>query len=332
MASKFKRIARSKLALLLLGLLALVVLLAVLVYSEASTVVYWRLMDAPYFLYYLPSRFGIHKQAKILRIPRRIYQTWYTRDNLHPAIRHKITRMKLTNPSYEYTLFTDDEMDKFVRDNFAPDIVSSYNRLAIVTAKADFWRYLILYKNGGVYIDFDGAIVGNLDDLFNPEDDAVVSEELDRPFFIQWALAFKPNHPILKKTIDLVMRNIRLNTAKDGGQGSVHSFTGPTVFSEAIHLLYQQNYKAPFNHSAIGSFDFTDVTYHINSTTTTTAATFRLVGWRQIFQRYFRFKQFADDQVDQHLGPKSTHLHWREQELSTPITLPPPIEIPARGQ
>lgn len=288
-------------------------------------------MDAPYFFYYLPIRLGM-KRAKALRIPKRIYQTWYTRDNLHPALRHKITRMKLTNPSYEYTLFTDDEMDKFVHDNFAPDIVSSYNRLAIVTAKADFWRYLILYKNGGVYIDFDGAIVGNLDDLFNSEDDAVISEELDRPFFVQWALAFKPHHPILKKTIDLVMRNIRLNSAKDGGQGSVHSFTGPTVFAEAIHLLYEQYYKAPFNHSAFGSYDFTDVTYqvydHINSTTTTatSTSTFRLVGWRKIFQRYFRYKQFADEKFDQHMGPKSTHVHWREQELSTPIALPPPIE------
>ena len=37
-------------------------------------------------------------------------------------------------------------------------ILKCYDSLNIGAAKADFWRYLILYKTGGIYIDVDSMI------------------------------------------------------------------------------------------------------------------------------------------------------------------------------
>ena len=42
-------------------------------------------------------------------------------------------------------------MDKYVNDNFPGEIADCYNRIQIIVAKVDFWRYLILYKEGGIY-------------------------------------------------------------------------------------------------------------------------------------------------------------------------------------
>ena len=132
------------------ALLALTLLLLLSGSSGLFTALYWRMQDVPYFLYY--KVIARPSAGKPLLVPRHIYQTWYTRE-LHPSAEHKLTRLRLANPHYAYTLFTDEEMHKYVSDNYDGDISAAYRRLAIVTSQADFWRYLLLYKEGGVYLD-----------------------------------------------------------------------------------------------------------------------------------------------------------------------------------
>ena len=297
------------------SMLSILALAALLFFVGNSTALYWRLQDVPYFLYYKVLRPNYLHTPKLLKIPKNIYQTWYTRD-LHPSIEHKITRLRLANPSYKYILFIDDEMNAYVQNNFGPDIVSAYNRLNIITAKADFWRYLLLFKEGGIYLDMDGAVVGSLDDLLESTDEAVISEEIHRPFFIQWGLVFRAGHPILRRTIELVLRNIHRNTAR-----SVHSLTGPTVFSEAIHSLYYSNYHMHYNHSALPDYSPINTTYHVFDNITQSNSTFRLVGWFSMFQKFFRFKQYTDALFHTHgaKGGIGERVHWRKQELYTPL-------------
>lgn len=67
-------------------------------------------------------------------------------------------------------------MDRFVNTHFTGIIADSYNRLNIIVAKVDFWRYLVLYKYGGVYLDMDSSIDVPLDTLINEEDEAIITE------------------------------------------------------------------------------------------------------------------------------------------------------------
>jgi mannosyltransferase OCH1-like enzyme len=60
----------------------------------------------------------------------------------------------------------------------------------MIVAKADFWRYLVLYKYGGVYIDIDSSIDVPLDSFINGGDCAILSSECGRETFTQWALIF----------------------------------------------------------------------------------------------------------------------------------------------
>jgi mannosyltransferase OCH1-like enzyme len=50
-------------------------------------------------------------------IEKHIFQSWYTND-LHPLVQAKIDSFKKLNPEYTYNLYTDDDMDKFVNENF----------------------------------------------------------------------------------------------------------------------------------------------------------------------------------------------------------------------
>ena len=117
--------------------------------------------------------------------------------------------------------------------------------LNIGAAKADLWRYAILYKNGGVYLDIDSEIYSNLDSLIENDDIAVISREGNPNKFVQWCLMFDKNHPILENTIKKCVYNILNRTTED-----ILKLTGPDVFSEAV-----KEFLSPLNIDIYNSDD-----------------------------------------------------------------------------
>lgn len=117
-------------------------------------------------------------------IEKNIFQSWHT-SNLHPIIQSKIDLFKKLNPQYTYHLYLDDDMDKFVNEHFEGEIAECYNKLNIIVAKVDFWRYLVLYKYGGVYLDMDSNIEKSLDELIKDDDQAIVTCECNPDYYVQ---------------------------------------------------------------------------------------------------------------------------------------------------
>jgi len=68
-----------------------------------------------------------------------------------------IASWRAKHPFFTFTLMTDEQGDRFVRDYYShrPDIADLYLRLPIPIFKADLWRYLVLVENGGIYADTD---------------------------------------------------------------------------------------------------------------------------------------------------------------------------------
>jgi len=145
--------------------------------------------------------------------------------------------MKEMNPDYIHKIYTDEEIDDFVNKNFQGEIADCYNKLNIIVAKVDFWRYLILYKYGGIYLDMDSSINKPLDQLIKEDDNAIITAEGNPNLFVQWALIFNKEHPILRMTIQLIVRNIKENKYPN----DIHKMTGPTVFTEAINTVHKNN-------------------------------------------------------------------------------------------
>jgi mannosyltransferase OCH1-like enzyme len=162
-------------------------------------------------------------------IPKRIYQTWKTKD-LPPGIKKVINRMMEFNPSYNHYLYDDKEIDKFVMENYQGEISEAYNQLNIGAARADLWRYLILYKYGGVYLDIDAAIIKSLDEIIKPDDEAIITREHVEGLFNQWILIFRKGHPLLKAVIDQCVSNIQQRSSNN-----ILHLTGSTVITNVIN-------------------------------------------------------------------------------------------------
>ena len=67
--------------------------------------------------------------------------------------------------------FTDEDIDRFVCENFPANVSAPLSSLRAGAARADLWRLLVMQRYGGVYIDFDVAVLSPLP--IGPEDNVV---------------------------------------------------------------------------------------------------------------------------------------------------------------
>jgi inositol phosphorylceramide mannosyltransferase catalytic subunit len=171
-----------------------------------------------------------------MSIPKIIRQTFKT--NKLPFItRWHINLFRKKNPAYQYEFYDDNRVEAFFAKEYGGDVFKAYQKLNIGAAKADLFRYAILYKEGGIYLDIDSYINQNLDTFIQPDDTAILTLERHHNYYAQWALLYAPGHPFLKRTLDLVVDNILLNKHPY----SVHAMTGPGVYTKAVNECLQED-------------------------------------------------------------------------------------------
>lgn len=172
----------------------------------------------------------IKSKPPTMPIPKVIYQTWKTK-TLHPnciKIRDNIQRM---NPEYRMELHDDDDMATFIQANFPEHVYNCYAQLNVGAAKADFWRYCVLYIYGGVYLDMDSVILRPLSELIRGDEQCIITREGNKGIFNNWIMMFEHGHPILRQTIQNCCHNIEHKTSKD-----ICYLTGPAgPFTLAIN-------------------------------------------------------------------------------------------------
>jgi alpha 1,6-mannosyltransferase len=74
--------------------------------------------------------------------------------NPKPEVARNILSWKRFNPEYSVILYDDDDMREMFRV-YRPDLLFAYDSLDHPVEKADFWRYLVVWVYGGVYVDSD---------------------------------------------------------------------------------------------------------------------------------------------------------------------------------
>lgn len=141
----------------------------------------------------------------------------------------------------------------------------------------------------------DSSIEKSLDELIKNDDEAIITAEGNPDLYVQWALIFSKGHPILKKTIELVVDNIK----NDKYHNNIHKMTGPTVYTRAINEIHMQLFNNEIiDHKKINRN--TDITYKSNN------ISYRLYGID--YNSYFRFKHDVAHLL------YNNKKHWRQEE------------------
>ena len=140
-------------------------------------------------------------------IPLNIYQTWHTK-KLPEKMFETINLIKNLNPRFNYQLFDDNDCMEFIKNNFESNVFQAFSSLIPGAYKADLWRYCILYKNGGIYLDIKYRPLNNFRFITMTEKEHWV---LDADNFCVYnaLMVCKPGNEILLKSINKIIENVK---------------------------------------------------------------------------------------------------------------------------
>jgi mannosyltransferase OCH1-like enzyme len=181
-----------------------------------------------------------------LKIPKKIFQV-YLDKNIPPKIQKNIDMFKELNKDWEYKLFNEEEIIEYIQQNF-PEYLSIYLKISpeYPAARCDFFRYLIIYNEGGVYLDSKSIINKPLSSIIHQYDEYIliyvgrsdfnfIEKMLDIKCneFIQWFICSIPKHPFLYNVIKNVIYNIQ-NSNKKEFSYDIFKVTGPIIYTNSI--------------------------------------------------------------------------------------------------
>lgn len=161
------------------------------------------------------------------RIPKKIHQIWLGSPfpEKYRVLQESWQKM---HPEWEYTLWTDDDVERFGLKN--KDI---YDRAVNYGERSDIARYEILYRHGGLYVDTDYECLRPLD-LFNHCYDFYIGIQPLDTNIMQLGIGLigaTAGHPFLKILIDGLPDNAHVK--------QIIKKTGPVYVSRmfAEHML-----------------------------------------------------------------------------------------------
>ena len=220
-------------------------------------------------------------------IPKIIHQIYFNVDQKLPSIlEENVQRIMALNPGWEHRLYDEGDIIDFIASTYGRRVLDYYSRIneKYGASRADLFRYLMMYKHGGVYLDVKASLERPLDSVLLTDDVYLLSRwrnakgeqfegwgihkplrEIGGQEFQQWHIIAAPGHPFLRAVIERVLHNIdSYNPAwHQTGKGGVLWLTGPVAYTLAITPLLHQH-----RHRLIGSHDELGLIYSIFSSTT----------------------------------------------------------------
>lgn len=178
---------------------------------------------------------------------------------LNDEERSAIEKLKIINPSWVYLFYDLEMMRGFINDNYPSRYLSAFDKINndYGAAKSDYFRYLAIYKLGGVYMDNKAFVNKPLSDIIQHDDEMVVFSWRDNPRSLylnygihksirrgdeyqQWNIIANKENKHIASVIEAVTSNIEnYSIFKHGtGYGGVLRTTGPIVYTNAIDDVY----------------------------------------------------------------------------------------------
>jgi hypothetical protein len=151
------------------------------------------------------------------RIPLTLWSTGpYTLKSMPAPLKGALQTWVMSGPvGLRVRWFDDGAARQYVADNF-PQYLPEYDVLVPGAFKADLWRLLVVWREGGVYVDCGNNLVGTPEALGRlwrqmraasivlADDSNPLTHSIFQGFF-----AARPRHPILAAVIAAVVQNVR---------------------------------------------------------------------------------------------------------------------------
>ena len=142
------------------------------------------------------------------------------------------------HPSWNYITWNERTMRDFVRQEM-PELLETYDTYPSWIQRCDAFRYVVLYRMGGVYLDMDTNCLASLETFIKGKH-CIVNQPWSNHF-----MAAEPGHPLFKKCVD--------NLARHKGSSNVWNSTGPAFLQKCYDELPSKEgiYLAPEEYTPV---------------------------------------------------------------------------------
>ena len=188
-------------------------------------------------------------------IPKTCYTCWHT-DKLPYKMRESFDNMVKYNSEIKFELYDEPKCRQFIQDNFADnnDVLWAYDNLVPSSYKSDLWRFCVLYKLGGIYLD----IKYGLHEYSLEPNHFTLANLCDREHFVMdrlghWSenshglytalIVAKAENPVLEKCISTIVQNVK---NREYGWNALYP-TGPGLLGQVYFGNLAENYREMYN-------------------------------------------------------------------------------------
>lgn len=206
-------------------------------------------------------------------VPKTIHQIFLSDRPPAPCVKRNIERLSALNPGWRHVLHTQESVEPYIQAHFESKVLDAYRSINPLygAARADFFRYLLIYHEGGVYLDVKSGVTTPLDDIIRPGDELLLSHwknQVGEKFegwgrhpdaginseFQSWHIIARPRHPLLEAVYRSVLHNIQTYSMRAQGVGKfgVLRTTGPLAYTQAILPLLHAHPHRLFDSDASG--------------------------------------------------------------------------------
>jgi mannosyltransferase OCH1-like enzyme len=160
----------------------------------------------------IPFHVKATKISESTATPLILYHSWHS-NSVPTKMAENIYALIKSNPEFDYYLYSDEKSEDYIRDNYDQDVMTAFKMLKPGAYKCDLWRYCVLYKTGGVYMDIKFNTVEPLLQLIQNTPTIFVKDRDrfgDLKCVYNGVMASPPRNEIFKQCIDEIVRNCKV--------------------------------------------------------------------------------------------------------------------------
>lgn len=141
--------------------------------------------------------------------PKVIFQLWHSPEDVSIQMIQRTEELKTQHPDFYYQLFFLDTAREFIRENFESKVLVAFDSIIPFAFKSDLWRYCMLYKYGGIYLDMKYECTNGFrfSQLDTTQEYYVF--DVNRDSIYNGFIVAKPNNRIFLHTINQIVKHTR---------------------------------------------------------------------------------------------------------------------------
>jgi mannosyltransferase OCH1-like enzyme len=174
-------------------------------------------------------------------IPKIIWQTHESPYDELPELYKTNSQTYKELDGWEYRYSSAADREAFIAEHF-PQYLHLYQHIVPGIFKADFWRYLVLYKHGGFYVDMDSRLFYEEKDHFAKTiNDPYATFNVvtaENTSFNNWIILCSKENPIMKDVVETMTSKCQefySEGYKIFPHGRWLEATGPAFYSTIIN-------------------------------------------------------------------------------------------------